>query len=137
MPTELEAVIETIREKYEAAKKQAEFYAKALQELEGIAAAGGGRRQARKPKTEKASAPATRKPPRTQPVKPEVTASEAVTRLLAGCKLGLPASEILQYVSSTYGHQRNSVRTTLYNLKKKGKIERGEDGIYSLAESSR
>ena len=130
MPTDLEAVIERIREKFEAATQQAELYGAALRELKGIVAARDGPEVARKPKAEEAAAPAPTKRQRAKPIKAEVTAADAVLRLLVGCKLGLPAPEIIQHVSTTYGHRKNSISTTLYNLKRKGAIVLGEDGIY-------
>jgi hypothetical protein len=129
MPSDLDAVIATLREKYEAAHQKAEFYGQMLREVEAEAKSG------KKPRKQKAEKPAPKKSKRSKPVKAEVSASEAVLRLLAGCKMGLPVSEIIQSVATTYGHKPNSLRTTLYNLKKKGAIVRSEDGLYNHPEN--
>lgn len=116
MPTEVDTLITTLREKYESARQQADFYGRMLEEIESAA---GASRPPPKPKS-----------PRRRPVQPAVSAADAITRLLAGCKMGLPASEIIQYVSTTHGHRPNSLRTTLYNLKKRSDILQDEQGIY-------
>lgn len=116
MPTEVDALLTTIRDKYETARREADFYGQMLAEIES--ATGAARP---KPRTQTS---------RRRPVKAEVSASDAISRLLSGCKMGLPASEIIQYVATTHGHRPNSLRTTLYNLKKKGDIVQDEQGIY-------
>ncbi len=130
MPTELEALLATIREKYEAATKKAALYGEMLRELEAAAhsASVAGPRKARKVKAGKPAAARVKK--RATPVRAEISASEAVLRLLSGCKLGLPSAEIVRSVASTYGYRPNTLGTTLYNLKKKGAIVQGEDGAY-------
>ena len=138
MSTEVEALLTKYREKRDAAKRDAEFYGLIVAELEATIPASQ-----RKPKA--SSAPKTRAPKksaakstksgRDKPIKAKVSAADAVTQLLAGSKTGLPASEIIQSVSTTYGHKRNSLRTTLYNLKKSGAILQGEDGLYKHPEN--
>ena len=49
--------------------------------------------------------------------------------------MGLPGSEIVLHVATTYGHRPNSLRTTLYNLKKKGEIVQDEQRVYHHAEN--
>jgi hypothetical protein len=132
MPSDLDAVIATLREKYEAARQKAEFYGQMLREVE---AAAKSEERGKKPRKQKAEKPAPKKSKRAKPVKAKVSASEAILRLLSGCKMGLPVSEIIQSVATTYGHKPNSLRTTLYNLKKKGAIVRSEDGLYNHPEN--
>lgn len=124
--SQLELLVSTIREKYETARREAEFYARMLTELE---VAGKGAAPAPTP----VRAPRERKPP----VQARLSATEAVARLLTGCRLGLPVSEILTYVSREYGHQPNSLRTTLYNMKKDRLVTQDEHGIYQLTKAER
>ena len=144
MPSDLDAVIATFREKHESARKMADFYAEALRELEGVAPPEA-RKTREGPRTNKpenpvppeaggpekptASKPAKAKRP--TPVRGEVPAPEAIVRLLNGCKMGLPASEIIENVATRYGYKPSTLSTTLYNLKKKGAIVQNEDGIYN------
>ena len=133
MPSDLDAVIATLREKYEAARETAELYGQMLREMEAAAKSEERGKKPRKQKAEKPAAP--KKSRRAKPVRAEVSASDAVIRLLAGCKMGLPGSEIVQHVATTYGYKPNSLRTTLYNLKKKGAIVQSEDGLYNHPEN--
>ena len=135
MPSDLDAVIATLREKYEAARQSAEFYGQMLREVEAAAKGEASKNKPPRLQAQKPAAPATKKRKRAKPVKAEVSAADAVLRLLAGCKMGLPVSEIIQSVATTYGHKPNSLRTTLYNLKKKGAIVRSEDGLYNHPEN--
>ena len=143
MSTEVEALLTKYREKRDAAKRDAEFYGLIVAELEATIPASQRKPKAssapekRAPKTRapKKSAAKSTKSGRDKPIKAKVSAADAVTQLLAGSKTGLPASEIIQSVSTTYGHKRNSLRTTLYNLKKSGAILQGEDGLYKHPEN--
>lgn len=84
--------------------------------LREVEAAAKSEKPEKKPptqKSEKPAAPAPKKRKRAKPVKAQVSASDAVLRLLAGCKMGLPVSEIIRSVATTYGHKPNSLRTTL------------------------
>ena len=144
MPSDLDSVIATLREKRETAQKMADFYTEALRELEGVAPPEA-RKARKKPRTKKAEAPVPpeaagaekptvsrpAKAKRATPMRAEVSAPEAIVRLLTGCKMGLPASEIIQNVATRYGYKPNSLSTTLYNLKKKGAIVQNDDGLYN------
>jgi hypothetical protein len=133
MSTEVESLLATYREKFEAVRKDAEFYGQMIAEIEAAMPA----KTRRKANTGGATTTRTTKAKsgRKKPVKAEVPAAEAVTRLLAGCRMGLPAGEIIQSVSIAYGHKPNSLRTTLYNLKKSGAIVQSEDGLYNHPEN--
>lgn len=135
MPSDLDAVIESLREKYEAARQAAELYGQMLREVEAAARSEEAQNESPKVKAETSATPAAKKRARARPVKAEVSASDAILHLLAGCKMGLPGSEIVQHVATTYGYKSNSLRTTLYNLKKSGAIVRSEDGLYNHPEN--
>ena len=113
MPTELDALIATIQEKHETARRDADRYGLILGELRKLAAEAP-------PAPAGPTKPTKRK--RKAAVRPKVSAADAILRLLNGCKMGLPSSEVVKHVTTTYGHQANSIGTTLYMLKKKGKI---------------
>lgn len=129
MATDVESLLATYREKQKAARKEAEFYGQMVAEIEAAM-------PARRRKAKKGAAAKPRKKGKTRrkkPVKAKVSASAAILEFLADSKAGVPVADIITHVSEKYGHQANSLRTTLYNLKKSGKVAQDDKRLYHSA----